>query len=98
MSPPITALVIAGGLGILATLGLEEQISGKRVGVVRQSIQLLAEPVLGADRGANALIGEVVRIKGIRGAWAIVSLDDGRDGWMAASNLISLDPKETPID
>ena len=27
-----------------------------------------------------------------RGAWAIISLDDGRDGWMAASNLISLDP------
>ena len=92
VSAPITALVIAGGLGILATLGLEEQISGKRVGVVRVGVQLLAEPVLGSDRGATALTGEVVRVKGIRGAWAIISLDDGRDGWMAASNLISLDP------
>ena len=92
MSAPLTALVIAGGLGILATLGLEEQLSGKRVAVVRESIQLLDEPVLGSDRGANALVGEVVRVKGVRGAWTIVSLDDGREGWMASSNLIPLDP------
>jgi tetratricopeptide (TPR) repeat protein len=92
MSAPITAVIIAGGIGLIGTFGLEEQLSGKRVAVVRAGVQLLAEPVLGSDRGASALIGEVVRVKGVRGAWTIISLDDGRDGWMASSNLIPLDP------
>jgi hypothetical protein len=66
--------------------------------VVRSSIQLLDEPVLGSDRGANALLGEVVRIKAVRGAWTIVRLDDGGEGWMASSNLIALDPAAPVVD
>jgi uncharacterized protein YgiM (DUF1202 family) len=59
---------------------------------------LLEEPVLGSDRGANALVGEVVRVKAVRGAWTLISLDDGRDGWMASSNLISLDPNGVSVE
>jgi hypothetical protein len=98
LSPPLTAAIIAGGIALIATFGIEEQLSGKRVGVVRSSIQLLGEPVLGSDRGANALIGEVVRVKAVRGAWTMISLDDGRDGWMASSNLIPLDPNAVLVD
>jgi hypothetical protein len=98
LSPPLTAAIIAGAIAILATFGIEEQLAGKRVGVIRSSIQLLGEPVLGSDRGANALVGEVVRVKAVRGAWTMISLDDGRDGWMASSNLIPLDPNAVLLD
>ena len=98
LSPPLTAAIIAGGIAVIATFGIEEQLSGKRVAVVRSSIQLLGEPVLGSDRGANALVGEVVRVKAVRGAWTMISLDDGRDGWMASSNLIALDPNAVLVD
>jgi tetratricopeptide (TPR) repeat protein len=98
LSPPLTAAIIAGGIALIGTFGLEEQLSGKRVAVVRSSVQLLEQPVLGADRGANALIGEVVRVKAVRGAWTLVALDDGRDGWMALSNTISLDPNTAVVE
>jgi tetratricopeptide (TPR) repeat protein len=97
-SSTVAATIIVGGIALLATFGLEEQLAGKHVGVVRSSIQLLDEPVLGSDRGANALLGEVVRIKAVRGAWTIVRLDDGREGWMASSNLIALDPAAPVVD
>src|SRR5262249_10153066 len=76
LSAPLTAIVIAAGVLLLATFAIEEQLNGKHVGVVRSSVQLLSEPVLGSDRGANALVGEVVRVKAVRGAWAMISLDD----------------------
>jgi hypothetical protein len=98
LTPPLTAAIIAGSIALLSTFAIEEQLSGKHVGVVRSTIQLLGEPVLGSDRGANALVGEVVRVKVVRGAWTMISLDDGRDGWMASSNLISLDPNAVPVD
>jgi hypothetical protein len=98
MSPPLTAVVIVGGIALLGTFGLEEQMSGKRVGVIRSSVQLLTEPVLGSDRGPNALVGEVVRVKGVRGAWTLIALDDGRDGWMDSSQLIPLDPNAVSAD
>jgi hypothetical protein len=98
MTSPLTAAIIAGAIALVATFGLEEQLSGRHVGVVRSTVQLLEEPVLGAGRGANALVGEVVRVKAVRGAWALILLDDGRDGWMAASNVISLDPNAVVAD
>jgi tetratricopeptide (TPR) repeat protein len=98
ISPALTAVIIAGGVALLGTFGLEEQLSGKRVAVIRSTVQLLSEPVLGADRGANALVGEVVRVKGVRGAWTLIALDDGRDGWMDSSQLIPLDPNAVIAD
>jgi tetratricopeptide (TPR) repeat protein len=97
-SAPLTAAIIAGGIALIAAFALEAQLSGKKVGVIRSTIQLLGEPVLGSDRGATALVGEVVRVKAQRGAWTLIALDDGRDGWMASSNVILLDPAAVVTD
>ncbi len=83
---------------LIATFGLEAQLAGRRVAVVRATTQIRREPMLGSERGASALIGEVVRIRGVRGAWTLVGLDDGRDGWMDSSALIELDQQNTGGD
>jgi hypothetical protein len=57
-------------------------------------MNMSADPALGGARGATAIVGEVVRITGRQGAWARVVLDDGRDGWMEDSELISLDARD----
>ena len=82
----------------IATFGLEAQLAGKRVAVVRATTQLHAEPMLDSQRGASGLVGEVVRIKGVHGAWTLIGLDDGRDGWIDSSSLISLDQQDSSGD
>jgi len=52
---------------------------------------LRSDPELGGERGATAIIGEVVRITGRHGAWSRVILDDGREGWLESATLVSLD-------
>jgi tetratricopeptide (TPR) repeat protein len=96
--PAITACIIAGGVALLGTFGLEEQLTGKHIAVVREAAQLYAEPMLGSERGANALLGEVIRVKAVRGAWSMVVLDDGRDGWMDSSALIPVDPRGSVVE
>lgn len=90
-SPPVTAAIIVAALALIGTFGVEEQLSGKRVAVVRMDASMFAEPLLGAERGASALVGEVIRVKSVRGAWSLVQLDDGREGWMDSSLLIPLE-------
>jgi hypothetical protein len=90
-TPQSTALLIVGAIGFIATFGLESQLAGKRLAVIRESAQLYAEPMLASERGATAIIGEVIRVKTVRGAWTLVGLDDGRDGWIDSGGLISLD-------
>lgn len=97
-SGPASSLVIAGAITLIATFGLEAQLAGKRVAVVRATTQLHGEPMLGSERGASALIGEVVRIEGVRGAWTLIGLDDGRDGWIDSSSLIPLDQQDSSGD
>ena len=80
------AVVIA-----IAGFGLADRMSGRRLGVLRTTASLRSDPELGGERGATAVIGEVVRITGRQGAWTRVVLDDGRDGWLEASDLVSLD-------
>jgi hypothetical protein len=98
MSGPASSLLIAGAITLIATFGLESQLAGKRVAVVRATTQLHDEPMLGSGRRASTLIGEVVRIKGVRGAWTLIGLDDGRDGWIDSSTLISLDQQDSGGD
>lgn len=98
VSGPTSALIIAGAMTLIATFGLESQLAGRRVAVVRETTQLRGEPMLGSERRASALIGEVVRIKGVRGAWTLIGLDDGRDGWIDSSTLISLDQRDASSD
>ena len=49
---------------------------------------------LGGERGATAIIGEVVRVTGQQGAWSRVKLDDGRDGWIESAALVSIDTRD----
>jgi tetratricopeptide (TPR) repeat protein len=95
---PATASMLVGAVGFVATFGLESQLSGKRIAVVRETLQLHAEPMLASERIASAVVGEVVRIKGVQGAWTLVRLDDGRDGWIDSDDLIALDPQTSASD
>jgi tetratricopeptide (TPR) repeat protein len=90
-TPPATALLVVGAVGLISTFGIESQLAGKRLAVIRESSQLHVEPMLSSDRGATAIIGEVIRVKAARGAWSLVGLDDGREGWIDSNELISID-------
>jgi hypothetical protein len=82
----VSALLIA-----IAGFALSDRLSGRRLGVMRTTASLRSDPELGGERGATAIIGEVVRVTGRQGAWTRVVLDDGRDGWLESSSLVSLD-------
>jgi hypothetical protein len=75
----------------VAAFGLADRLSGRRLGVMRDTASLRADPELGGERGATAIIGEVVRVTGRHGAWSRVVLDDGREGWLESAMLVSLD-------
>jgi hypothetical protein len=79
---------------IVAGFALDDRLSGRHLAAMRQTSSLNNEPQLGGERGATAIIGEVVRVTGRQGAWSRVVLDDGRDGWIESSSLISLDLKD----
>ena len=87
----LTALCTAALLIGIAGFGLADRVSGRRLAVMRTTESLRSDPELNGERGATAIIGEVVRITGRQGAWTRVVLDDGRDGWLEASALVSLD-------
>ena len=75
----------------VAAFGLADRLSGRRLGVMRDTASLRADPELGGECGATAIIGEVVRVTGRHGAWSRVVLDDGREGWLESAMLVSLD-------
>jgi len=79
----------------VVAFGLADRLSGRRLGVLRDTASLRSDPELGGERGATAIIGEVVRVTGRRGAWSRVVLDDGREGWIESSMLVSLDATDT---
>ena len=61
---------------------------------MRHTASLSTDPELGGERGATAIIGEVVRVTGRQGAWSACVLDDGRDGWIESAALVSLDTRD----
>ncbi|HEY4132110.1 MAG TPA: hypothetical protein VGM50_15970 [Gemmatimonadaceae bacterium] len=81
---------------VIAIVGfaLGDRTSGRRAAVLRHTASLSSDPALGGERGATAIIGEVVRVTGRQGAWTRVVLDDGRDGWVENSAIISLDARD----
>ena len=85
-----TAIASAILVAVVA-FGLADRLSGRRLGVMRDTASLRSDPELGGERGATAIIGEVVRITGRHGAWSRVILDDGREGWLESATLVSLD-------
>ncbi|MFI5229273.1 MAG: BatD family protein [Gemmatimonadales bacterium] len=93
----VTALTVSAAVIVIAALALRDRLSGHTAAVVRQTASLSHDPQLGAERGATAIVGEVVRVSGRQGAWSHVALDDGRDGWLESSSLISLDERDVSI-
>ena len=89
----VMAAVIAGVFA-LGGFALRERFSGRDLAVMRHTASLTNEPQLGSERGASAMVGEVVRVTGRQGAWSRVVLDDGRDGWLENTVLISLDARD----
>lgn len=83
--------VSAAVLVAILAFGLADRLSGRHLGVMRDTASLRSDPELGGERGATAIIGEVVRVTGRRGAWSRVVLDDGREGWLESAMLVSLD-------
>ncbi len=88
-----TLAVVAALLG-LGGFALADRLSGRQLAVVRHTGSLSSDPELGGERGATAIVGEVVRVTGRQGAWSRVVLDDGRDGWMENAALLSLDTRD----
>lgn len=85
---------VAAGVFILCGFELAERLSGRHLAVMRQTASLSTDPQLGGERGATAIIGEVVRVTGRQGAWSRVRLDDGRDGWIENADLLSIDTRD----
>jgi hypothetical protein len=88
-----TLSIVAAGL-VITAFALADRTSGRQLAVVRRTMSLSTEPALGGDLGPTAIVGEVVRVNGRQGAWSRIVLDDGREGWVDSSRLISLDPRD----
>ena len=90
----VTALAISAALLAVSGFALAERLSGRNLAVMRRTTSLNTDPQIGGDRGATAIVGEVVRATGRQGAWTRVRLDDGREGWIESAALISLDARD----
>ena len=90
----IASVAVCAGVIAIVGFALGDRLSGRRVAVIRRTASLNVDPQLGSERGATAIIGEVVRSPAGRAPGAASSLDDGRDGWIENAGLVSLDAKE----
>ena len=90
----IAVLAVAVALLTFGGFAIDDRASGKHLAVVRRTSSLSSDPALGGDLGPTAIIGEVVRVTGQQGAWTRVVLDDGRDGWLESTQLMSLDIRD----
>jgi tetratricopeptide (TPR) repeat protein len=70
-----------------ATVALDRRINATDLAVVAHDAPLRVLPALAADRGATLRTGDVARVLEAQGAWARVSADGGRVGWMDAAAL-----------
>ncbi|HEV7705245.1 MAG TPA: BatD family protein [Gemmatimonadaceae bacterium] len=92
MAPPLrlTLSVVAAVAGLFfagATALLDRRINATDLAVVARDAPLHVLPALGSDRGATLRTGDMTRILEAEGAWARVSADGGREGWLDAAAL-----------
>ena len=80
-------LTVAALFFATATLALDRRINATNVAVIAHDTPLRVLPALGADRGATLHTGDVAWVVEQQGAWARVSADGGREGWMDAAAL-----------
>lgn len=84
---PGVAGIAAAGLVALAGVRQTEILAGREHAVVVSPSRLRPMPSLGAEAGAETLMGEVTRIRGQQGVWTLVQLADGRRGWLESQRL-----------
>jgi hypothetical protein len=92
---PVLSMAVVAAVLAVGGFALNERLSGKHLAVIRHTASLSSDPQLGSERGATAIIGEVVRVTGRQGAWSRVRLDDGRDGWIENAGIVSLDTRDS---
>ena len=90
----IAIVATAAAMVAIGAFALADRLSGRQLAVVRRTASLSADPQLGGELGATAIVGEVVRVRGRQGAWTRLVLDDGRDGWVESAALIPLDSRD----
>jgi hypothetical protein len=90
----LASLAVVAGIILLIGFEVRERDAGRHLEVLRSTASLSSDPEIGGERGPTAIVGEVVREIGRQGAWTRVRLDDGRDGWVESSALISLDTRD----
>jgi hypothetical protein len=85
----IATLIIGGSAAVGARL-LEDRLEGRDLAVVVEPGPLRALPALGAEGESVPVVGEVARVVQRQGVWTRISLDGGRDGWIASERLAPL--------
>jgi tetratricopeptide (TPR) repeat protein len=91
-APPLRAgmpvtIALAALVFATSTFVLDRRINAPDLAVVAHDAPLHVLPALASDRGATLRTGDFARILEAEGAWARVSADGGRQGWMDASAL-----------
>ena len=86
LTVPIVATAAALFFGA-ATALLDRRINASDLAVVARDAPLHVLPALASDRGATLRTGDLTRILESEGAWARVSADGGREGWLDAAAL-----------
>ena len=85
VAPAIAAAALAAG-----AILLDERLAARTLVVVAQATPLRALPALAGEPLVTLHAGAVARTVHQRGEWALVRVDDGREGWVEAPILISL--------
>ena len=83
---PVT-MALAALVFATSTFLLDRRIDATDLAIVSHDAPLHVLPALASDRGATLRTGDFARILEAEGAWARVSADGGRQGWMDASVL-----------
>lgn len=87
---PGIAAIVASAVIALGGLRQADLLAGRESAVVVSPTRLRAMPTLGAEAGAETLLGEVTRIRGQQGVWTLIQLADGRRGWLESRRLEGL--------
>ncbi len=80
----------------LCAIAVAGRLDAHGLAVVRADTMLSDDPVLGADRRAEVVTGETVRVLAQQGAWFRVELDGSRQGWLPLQQLVALDAPLPP--
>ncbi|MCX5755489.1 MAG: hypothetical protein NTX19_05125 [Gemmatimonadetes bacterium] len=86
----VTATLLVGGAAVSGARTLERRLEGIGLAVVTSPAPLRAVPALGADTRATPMVGEITQVLERRGAWALLRLDGGRDGWIPVERISPL--------